>query len=241
MEISERLKLIHQQIHATEKAYGRPLGSTKLLAVSKQQTLAALEAAYIAGQRSFGENYIQEALPKIKAFANRAIEWHFIGNLQSNKTKVIAEYFDWIHSVDNFKIASRLNKQRLSHLPKLNVCIQVNIEQEPTKSGVSLDKLTDLAIAINELEHLNLRGLMAIPRPYQHFAEQKEIFQQIHQAFLHLRELGLPLDTLSIGTSNDFTAAIACGSTLIRLGTAIFGPRERKSSLYLSGDEGTVS
>lgn len=225
IEIAKNLAHVQQTIRAAQQQYGRAPGSVRLLAVSKTQSVAIIQQAVDAGQYIFGENYLQEALTKIAAFKHKQLEWHFIGSIQSNKTKQLAENFDWIQSVDRLSIAERLSAQRPDYLPALNICIQVNLENEATKSGISLTELPELAWAINALPNLQLRGLMAIPMPHITFSAQRQAFHKLHAVFIELQQQGLHLDTLSMGMSHDFTAAIAEGSTLVRIGTAIFGAR----------------
>lgn len=184
-----------------------------------------MQEAYDAGQRAFGESYLQEALPKLEAFANQPIEWHFIGKLQSNKTRKIAEHFAWVHSVDNMKIAKRLNEQRPAHLPPLNICIEVNVSHEKAKVGIDLTELRSLVDYCLTLPRLHLRGFMTIPAETSVFEEQRQAFHLLNEAYQTLRKAGLPLDTLSMGMSLDFEAAIAEGSTLVRIGSSLFGPR----------------
>lgn len=197
----------------------------KLLAVSKTFAVDALRDAYQAGQRSFAENYVQEALDKMKALQDLAIEWHFIGPIQSNKTRAIAENFAWVHSVDRLKIAERLSEQRPANMPPLQLCLQVNISNEASKSGVAPNEVSALAQAMTQLPNLKLRGLMAIPAPSDDVAIQRSGFAQLRQLRDQLNQQGLQLDTLSMGMSHDFAAAIAEGATIVRVGTAIFGDR----------------
>lgn len=225
MLISDNLNTLHQKIRAAEIKYQRTPNSVKLLAVSKQQSLDAIQQAITAGQHCFGENYLQEALSKIIALNNPSIEWHFIGKVQSNKTQAIAQHFAWVHSIDRLKIAERLNAQRPKDLPGLNVCIEVNISEENTKSGVPLDQLSTLAHQVAQLENLRLRGLMVIPAPLENFEDQLNVYQQVADAQKKLCAEGLALDTLSMGMSDDFEAAIAAGSTMVRIGTGVFGKR----------------
>jgi PLP dependent protein len=225
MTILKRLHQLQLAIHQAEQCYHRQAGHVQLLAVSKQQPIEAIREAVAGGQLCFGENYVQEALQKITALADLPLEWHFIGTIQSNKTQAIATHFSWVHSLDRLSIARRLNQQRPPHLPKLNVCIEVNISQENTKSGVTLDALSELAHAVNSLENLHLRGLMAIPHPMLDFAEQRVVYQHVQAVYAELCAQGLALDTLSMGMSGDFVAAIAAGSTIVRIGAALFGPR----------------
>jgi len=197
----------------------------QLLAVSKTRPVEEIEAAYKAGQQAFGENYLQEALAKISALDKLSISWHFIGAIQSNKTREIANAFDWVHSVDRIKIARRLSEQRNPELEPLNICLQVNICNENTKSGVRHNEFTDLAREVANLPNLKLRGLMAIPEKVESLDMQRSIFRKMQQTMTELNQQGLDLDTLSMGMSNDMEAAIAEGATIVRIGTAIFGPR----------------
>jgi pyridoxal phosphate enzyme (YggS family) len=199
-----------------------------LVAVSKTRPATAIRSAYEEGQRDFGENYLQEALEKIAAFPGEALVWHFIGPIQSNKTRAIAEHFDWVHSVDRLKLARRLNDQRPPDMPPLNVCLQVNISGEASKSGVEPEALAALATSVAELPRLRLRGLMAIPAASDDPEQQRRPFRALREALERLRADGLALDTLSMGMTNDLEAAIAEGATLVRVGTAIFGPRAKK-------------
>ncbi len=219
---------LHAEI-AAAKARFHAAQPVTLCAVSKTQPAAVLREAYAAGQRDFGENYLQEALQKQAELQDCAIAWHFIGPIQSNKTQPIAQHFDWVHSVDRLKIAQRLSDARPDSLPALNICLQVNISHEQSKSGASEAELLTLALQISQLPRLHLRGLMAIPAPCSEFAAQRDQFRQVRALFDQLNGQGLALDTLSMGMSGDFAAAIAEGATLIRVGTALFGARPAKS------------
>lgn len=210
---------------AAGQAAGRAPGSVALLAVSKTWGPEAVRAAHAAGQTAFGENYIQEAVEKITALRDLPLVWHCIGPIQSNKTRLVAEHFDWVHSIDRLKIAQRLSEQRPAHLPPLQVCIQVNVDGGATKSGVSPSELPEFARAVAALPRLQLRGLMTIPEPAETEAEMRAVHRQAKVLFEQLRAQGLPLDTLSMGMSADMAAAIAEGSTMVRVGTAIFGKR----------------
>lgn len=225
--IAANLQQVQGRIGAACAAAQRPVQSVTLLAVSKTQPASSVRAAFDAGQRAFGENYVQEALDKIAVLAElRArIEWHLIGPLQSNKTRVVAEAFDWVHSVDRLKTAQRLSEQRPDHLPPLNVCLQVNISGEVSKSGVAPDEVLVLAQAVAALPRLRLRGLMAIPEPEGDFDAQRAPHRTLRRLQQRLCDTGLALDTLSMGMSADLEAAIAEGATLVRVGTAIFGAR----------------
>ncbi len=216
MTIETNLNPIYAQIGA----------SITLVAVSKTQTEDRIRAAHAAGQRYFGENYLQEALPKIAALEDLKLIWHFIGAIQNNKTKLIAENFDWVQSVCQLKTIERLASQRPAQLPPLNVCLQVNIDRDETKSGVAPNEIMTLAQAVLAYpEQLCLRGLMAIPKANQASAETQKSFLSLQQLYLDLKEKGLPLDTLSMGMSQDFQLAIECGATMVRIGSAIFGSR----------------
>jgi len=223
--IAQNLVQVHAQIQAACLAAGRPAGSVQLLAVSKTWGPDAVRAAHAAGQTAFGENYIQEAVDKITALRDLPLVWHCIGPIQSNKTRLVAEHFDWVHSIDRLKIAQRLSEQRPEHLPPLQVCIQVNVDGGETKSGVPPSELPELALAVAALPRLQLRGLMTIPEPAETEADMRAVHRQAKALFEQLRAQGLPLDTLSMGMSADLNAAIAEGSTMVRVGTAIFGKR----------------
>lgn len=220
-----RLHAVLGRIRAAEQRFQRPPGSVRLLAVGKTQPAAAIAALAAAGQRDFGENYFQEALDKMTELATLELEWHFIGPMQANKTRGIAEHFAWVHSVDRLKIAERLSAQRPDHLPPLNVCLQVNIDREPTKHGLDEAELAEVAHAVATLPRLRLRGLMAIPAPAAEFAAQRRPFARLRKLRERLADAGLVLDTLSAGMSDDLEAAIAEGATLVRIGTALFGSR----------------
>lgn len=224
----KRLHRVQQLIRQTLAQSQRPTDATLLLAVSKTRPASELLALYQLGQRHFGENYLQEALQKITELNDCNIEWHFIGPIQSNKTRDIATHFSWVHSVDRLKIAQRLSNQRPDNLPPLNICLQVNVSGETSKSGCSLEELPQLAVEVAKLPHLKLRGLMAIPAPSDNVEAQRRPFRILHDALQKLRDDNPTLDTLSMGMSGDLTAAIAEGATLVRIGTALFGPRAAK-------------
>jgi pyridoxal phosphate enzyme (YggS family) len=226
----ERLQRVQQQIAQALAHSGRPPDGTALLAVSKTRTASDILALYRLGQRRFGENYLQEALEKIAQLEEYDIEWHFIGPIQSNKTRDIASHFSWVHSVDRLKIARRLSEQRPEGLPPLNICLQVNVSGEMSKSGCSLQELPQLAAEVAALPHLRLRGLMAIPARCDDSELQRLPFHTLRQALEELNARGLSLDTLSMGMSGDLDAAIAEGATLVRIGTALFGPRAAKAT-----------
>ena len=221
--ISENLAQVRHRLHQAEQLAGRPEGSAHLIAVSKTWPAAALAEAYQDGQREFGENYVQEALAKQDELQGYAIVWHFIGPIQSNKTRPLAERFDWVHTVDRLKIAQRLSEQRPAHFAPLNVCIQVNVSDEPSKAGVRLEELAALAEAVTQLPRLRLRGLMAIPAPSANLDAQRLSFRMLREA---LEGLGIAgMDTLSMGMSGDLESAVMEGATLVRVGSAIFGER----------------
>ncbi len=222
--IDERFLHIRSQIrHATGIA-GRPRGSVQLLAVSKTKPASDIAALYRLGQRHFAENYLQEALAKQQQLSAFNITWHFIGPIQSNKTRPIACHFDWVHSVDRLKIAERLSEQRPEYLPPLNICLQVNISQEASKSGVSLEDLPALVEAVRPLPNLRLRGVMAIPEPESNYHQQRQPYKLLYQA---VQRLNSPeLDSFSFGMSGDLKAAIMEGATMVRIGTALFGERQ---------------
>lgn len=237
--IQENIEHIHCQIRSAEEKFSRPSQSVQLLAVSKTKPIEALEQAIAAGQRQFGENYVQEGVDKIHYFTQHynqsELEWHFIGPIQSNKTRLIAENFDWVHSVDREKIAQRLNDQRVEHVQKTNtsplqVLIQVNTSGEKSKSGIDHTEVFALAQLINTLPNLTLRGLMSIPENVPDHQSQLAAFQQLAQLHQKLKALYPQVDTLSMGMSGDMQAAIEAGSTMVRIGTAIFGARDYSQS-----------
>ena len=234
--MSHKLQAVHSSIQAAATAVSRRPDSVALLAVSKTFGAEMVLEAIAAGQRAFGENYLQEALAKMAAVdlalksgsdagADVLLEWHFIGPIQSNKTRAIAENFDWAHTVDREKIAQRLSQQRPPHLAPLNICLQVNISGEDSKSGVAPQELAALAHKVAALPNLKLRGLMAIPEPAAEFEQQRAPFARLRQLYEQLRAEGLELDTLSMGMSADMRAAIVEGATIVRVGSAIFGAR----------------
>jgi hypothetical protein len=221
--IPDRLQAILQSIRESEQYFNRPKNSVKLLAVSKKQSVDSIKQAYESGQRAFGENYLQEAMGKIHHFTEEEISWHFIGKIQSNKTLAIAENFDWVHTIEREKIAFRLNEHRAKMKKVLNVLIQVNISGEKSKSGVSLEAFPKLIACITDFRWLRLRGVMGMPAQYDSFKLQYESFVPLVEAInLHRYKF----DSLSIGTSQDYKAAIAVGSTMVRIGEGLFGPRQ---------------
>jgi pyridoxal phosphate enzyme (YggS family) len=223
--IADNLQAVQARIAKAAAAAGRSPESIRLLAVSKTWPLASVIDAADAGQRAFGENYVQEGIDKIAAISGRNLEWHFIGPLQSNKSKPVAEQFDWVHSIDRLKIAERLSAQRPAYLAPLQVCVQVNVSGEASKSGCAPDEALALCRAVATLPGLRLRGLMAIPEPSDDLAAQRAPFRRLREIYDHIRAAGLPLDTLSMGMSHDLEAAVAEGATIVRIGTAIFGER----------------
>ncbi len=223
--IASRLQNVQNRIIEAAKNAERDPDTVRLLAASKTNMPESLREAWQAGQTVFGENYLQEGLVKIRALADLPIEWHFIGPIQSNKTKLIAENFSWVHGIDREKIATRLSAARPESLPPLQVCVQVNVSGEITKSGVNPEKVAEMAAFVRDLPRLELRGLMAVPELTAVTALQQEQFQMLREIFQELQQRGFDLDTLSMGMSEDLENAIAEGATLVRIGTAIFGPR----------------
>ena len=224
--IASNLQAVRDAMSAAATEAGRAPDDISLLAVSKTFAPEAIREAYQAGQTRFAESYVQEALHKIAALHDLPLEWHYIGPIQSNKTRAIAEHFAWVHSVDRLKIAERLSGQRPAHFPPLQVCLQVNISGEASKSGAPPGETAQLAMAIAQLPHLRLRGLMAVPEPGDDVAAQRAAFARLRRLFEQLNRQGLQLDTLSMGMSHDFAAAVAEGATMVRVGSAIFGLRE---------------
>lgn len=229
--IAHNLELIHKQIIDAAKASKRSIDEICLIAVSKFQTIDAIKEAVVAGQRHFGENYCQEALIKIEALPKEELIWHFIGQIQRNKTQAIAQHFHWVHTVDSRLIAQRLNRQRPIALPPLNICIQINIDEEVNKAGIAPQEeaLLTLAEEIQQLPALKLRGIMIIPQETSNTEKIQQAFQQAQRLFSILQQHYPEIDTLSMGMSADFKLAIQHGATMLRIGTAIFGKRERKT------------
>lgn len=226
-QLKQRLEKIHARIRQSEHDFGRETESVHLLAVSKTKPAVDIRAVYACGQRDFGENYLQEALDKIYQLSDLDICWHFIGPIQSNKTLAIAQNFDWVHSVDRLKIARRLSEQRPAELAPLNICLQINISNEASKSGITSAEALKFAIEINSLPNLQLRGLMAIPSPTTDHSAQRQAFHQLSELLEEINQQnGIQLDSLSIGMSSDMEAAIAEGATWVRIGTDIFGSRQ---------------
>ncbi|WP_140919847.1 YggS family pyridoxal phosphate-dependent enzyme [Limnobaculum xujianqingii] len=228
--IQQNLEAVRHRIAEAAQQCGRSPKEVQLLAVSKTKPVEAIQEAIDAGQRLFGENYVQEGVDKIQHFNSTAeseqLEWHFIGPLQSNKSRLVAEHFHWMHTLDREKIARRLSEQRPAAMPPLNVLIQINISDEQSKSGIKLEELSELAAQIHNLPHLTLRGLMTIPAPENDPARQLIVFQKMTQAFNQLKTAYPQIDTLSMGMTDDMDNAIRAGSTMVRIGTAIFGARD---------------
>lgn len=225
--IENRIIAIKRKINAALVAADRRPHSVKLLCVSKYASLEQIHQAIVAGERCFAENYLQDALAKIAALQTYDLEWHFIGRIQRNKTRKIAENFAWVHSIDNIPVAQRLNAHRAACTP-LNVCIQVNIDLDVNKGGVMPEKVKEMATIIDRLPHLNLRGLMTVPQKHAKLEDDRQSYHQLKKLFLALRESGFKLDTLSMGMSTDFTVAIAEGATIVRIGSAIFNPQREQ-------------
>lgn len=223
--LQNRIQQLIARVREAERQHSRGANEVQILAVSKTRSAEDITHAAHLGLTAFAESYLQEAEEKIAALAQLNLEWHFIGPIQSNKTQPIANLFDWVHSVDREKIARRLSEQRADTLPALNICLQVNISGETSKSGVLPDELAALAQEVSQLPRLRLRGLMAIPAPNTEFVAQREAFRRVREALMQLKASGLALDTLSMGMSGDLEAAIAEGATVVRVGTDIFGPR----------------
>ncbi|MCP5229630.1 YggS family pyridoxal phosphate-dependent enzyme [Accumulibacter sp.] len=225
--LSAKLQAVLARIARAARHYGRDPGDVALVAVSKTWPARAVEELALAGQKAFAESFVQEGVEKVAQLRGLGLDWHFVGSLQSNKTRLLAENFNWVHSVDRLRIAERLSEQRPASLPPLSVCLQVNVSGEVSKSGVSPAEAAALAHAVAVLPRLRLRGLMAIPARSDGLAEQRRPFRLLRELSERLRADGLLLDTLSMGMSHDFEAAIAEGATLVRVGTAIFGERNR--------------
>ena len=225
IRVTENLRKIRDLLAKAADDAGRSADSVRLLAVSKKQPVSSIVEAAGAGQRDFGENQVQEGLEKIQAVASDELVWHFIGHLQTNKTRSVAEHFDWVHSIDRLKTAARLSRQRPESLGDLNICLQVNVDDEQSKSGARVDALQSLASSVTELPRLKLRGLMCLPAIRHDFESQRQPFARLRELAAELAANGIPTDTLSMGMSHDYRAAIFEGATIVRVGTAIFGPR----------------
>jgi PLP dependent protein len=226
IRVTDNFRKIQDLLAQTAAEAGRDRDSVRLLAVTKSKPASLVVEAAAAGQREFGENFVQEGIAKIEAVQRDDLVWHFIGHLQSNKTRPVAEIFHWVHTVDRLKIAERLSRQRPRYAPDLNVCIQVNIDAEADKTGIAARELTSLAEAVAGLPKLRLRGLMCIPKPREDFDAQREPFRRLRLLADSLADAGIPTDTLSMGMTADFRAAIHEGATMVRIGTALFGERE---------------
>jgi pyridoxal phosphate enzyme (YggS family) len=227
--IQDNIEGVRARVRKAAADAGRSPDEILLLAVAKSRSASEVRAAYDAGQRDFGENYLQEAIPKIEAMEGLDVVWHFIGAVQSNKTGAIAQHFQWVHTVDRLRIAERLGAQRPAELAPLNVCLQVNLDAEASKAGIAPDAVCELASHVAEIASLKLRGLMAIPAPREDFAEQCATFARLRGLFDEIAPVvaSQDFDTLSMGMSDDFPAAVREGATIVRIGTAIFGPRDR--------------
>ena len=226
-KIGKNILKIKQDIKAAEKKFNRDSNSVLLMAVSKTQSVENILKAYEAGQRDFGENYVQESIEKIVELKNLDITWHFIGKIQSNKSKYIAENFVWIHSIDKISTLKKINDLRKNVEEKLNVCVQVNIDSEDSKSGILVNEVEDFIVKASKFEKLKIRGLMAIPMYHPDYVSQYKTFAKIKNLFDSLIKKNFKLDTLSIGMSSDYNAAIEAGSTIVRIGTSIFGERKK--------------
>jgi pyridoxal phosphate enzyme (YggS family) len=224
--LPENIREVHSRIAQAAQKCGRNVDSVTLLAVSKSQGAQRVRAAAAAGLAHFGESYLKEALDKIVELADLALDWHFIGRIQANKTRAIAEHFSWVHGVDRLRIAERLAAQRPYHAPALNVCLQVNLGAEVSKGGIAPEALPELAAQVASLPRLRLRGLMCIPPPASAAAQQRTPFAELAALLAQLNARGAALDTLSMGMSADFEAAICAGATIVRVGSALFGPRD---------------
>jgi pyridoxal phosphate enzyme (YggS family) len=223
--LEERLSQLRRQISSTARSCDRDPSEIRILAVSKTRPIEDIQKAVAAGQQAFGENYLQDALPKILALQGLDLEWHFIGRIQSNKTRDIAGHFSWVHALDTFKHARRINDQRPQDLPALNTCIQLNLTGEQSKGGISANELPGLLEKLQDLPHLKVRGLMTMPPARADETLQHQVFGQLRQLMQQMNDRGHDLDTLSMGMSGDMRAAICEGATMVRIGTAIFGPR----------------
>lgn len=220
------LEQVTQELREFEKKHARPSNSVSLLAVSKRKPISAILAAMSAGQRAFGENYVDEGVEKVQTINDSSVEWHFIGAIQSRKCGPIAEHFSWVHGVDRLKVATRLSNARAAESTPLNICLQVNLDEEASKAGVKEDEIRELALACSMLPNLKVRGLMAIPAPRDNFDDQRLVFSRLRTALDSIKSELPDLDTLSMGMSADMEAAVAEGATIVRVGTAIFGARD---------------
>ena len=225
--VTKNLALISDLLRKSAIEAGRDPTEVRLLAVSKRQPLEKIREAATCGQHDFGENFVQEGVEKIESLRDLGLTWHFIGHLQTNKTRVVAEYFDWVHTIDKLKTARRLSEQRPEGLPPLNVCLQVNVDDEESKSGELATAIPELAAACADLPNLNLRGLMCLPAIRGEFADQRKPFAQLRELADQIRNTGVNIDTLSMGMTADYRAAILEGATIVRVGTAVFGARDK--------------
>lgn len=239
-DLNEKLESINARIARACLTAGRRAEEISILAVSKGQPAGKIRQLFAAGQAAFGENYLQEALAKQAQLADLELQWHFIGPIQSNKTGEIARHFQWVQSVDRAKILQRLSRQRPDELPNLNICLQVNIDQEAQKAGASPEEIPRLAELANALPRLRLRGLMAIPKPASSKSDTFPAFQRMHRMFCQLRASDPAIDTLSIGMSSDFEQAIRAGGTMVRIGTDLFGPRRQDADSKMAPDMASV-
>lgn len=226
IQITDHLHQVRDRVKKAASSAGRDADEITIVAVSKRQPVTAIEAAYSAGQRDFGENFVQEAVQKIESLGHPDIRWHFIGSIQSNKTRDIARHFDWVHTVDRLKIAKRLDEQRPHYAAPLNVCIQVNLAEEPQKSGIGAAEIDDLVEAVSHMPKLRLRGLMTMPPAAAAEDTLEALFLELGHIKRSLVGQGYDIDTLSMGMSADLETAVRCGSTMVRVGTDIFGPRD---------------
>ena len=223
--VTENLNVVKDLLHSAALEAGRDPADVRLLAVGKKQPMEKIREAHASGQRDFGESFVQEGVGKIEALADLDLTWHFIGHLQSNKTRVVAEYFDWVHTIDKLKTANRLSQQRPDHFAPLKVCLQVNVDDEASKSGVSPDAAPELAAVCAELPGLELRGLMCLPAMRDEFEDQRRPFAQLRELKDRITQTGIEMDTLSMGMTADYRAAIFEYATIVRIGTALFGAR----------------
>ncbi len=231
IDLAENYRKVSDRIRMAEVNAGREPGSVQLVAVGKIHPASAIRELAACGQRAFAENFVQEAIGKQHELEDLQIEWHFIGSIQSNKTRQIASNFSWVHSVDRFKIAARLNQQRPADFPPLNICLQLNLQDEETKSGLSAKSAIKLLDQIHDFERIRVRGFMIVPKPVSNPSEQQAIFAEVKKLLEQVNSLGHTLDTLSMGMTDDLEQAVAEGATHVRIGTALFGPRPPKKTM----------
>lgn len=231
IDLAENYRKVNDRIRAAEADAGREPGSVQLVAVGKIHPASAIRGLAACGQRAFAENFVQEAIGKQQEVEDLQIEWHFIGSIQSNKTRQIASNFSWVHSVDRFKIAARLNEQRPADFPPLNICLQLNLQEEESKSGLSVKSAVELLDQIHDFERIRVRGFMIVPKPVSDLSEQRAIFAEVKKLLEQANSLGHTLDTLSMGMTDDLEQAVAEGATHVRIGTALFGPRPPKGPM----------